>query len=111
MSSAVDKTRRGGGPMLLEYTTYRWHAHVGLEKDFAEAYRYPKEEALACKNDSIKKMAADLRKRWGVRQADLDAVSKDIEKEVDEAVEFAERSPFPAADRLHADVFKEAAAA
>mgnify|MGYP001612213821 CR=1 FL=1 len=111
MSQAVERARAGRGPALLEYMTYRRNAHVGLENDYHEAYRYPREEALALKKDPVKTLAAALIKRWGVKRKALADLFKDIEKEVDEAVAFAELSPFPAPERLHADVFKEAEAA
>lgn len=107
MSAGLEKARRGAGPVLLEYMTYRGRAHVGLERDFQEAYRYPKEEALTRKNDPIKALAADLVKRWGAKRKALAKIADDVAAEVDAAVSFAEGAAFPAPERLYADVFKE----
>lgn len=42
---AVDRARRGNGPSLVEYRTYRWRGHVGPECDWEKGCR-PREELL-----------------------------------------------------------------
>ncbi|MBI4060289.1 MAG: thiamine pyrophosphate-dependent dehydrogenase E1 component subunit alpha [Elusimicrobia bacterium] len=106
MSRAVAAARRGAAPVLLEYMTSRWHEHVGPGTDFQEAYRHPKDRANAAKNDPIRKMAARLKRR-GLSAGRLEAVAAEIRRDVDRAVAFAEESPFPPIERLHADLYAE----
>ncbi|MBI3551248.1 MAG: thiamine pyrophosphate-dependent dehydrogenase E1 component subunit alpha [Elusimicrobia bacterium] len=107
MAKAVAWVRKGGGPRLLEFTAYRWHEHVGPGIDFHEGYRRPNEQALAQKNDPLRLAKADLAKRCKVGPEHFEQWEAEARDEVDEAVEFAERSPFPTAERLHQDVFAE----
>lgn len=108
-SKAVASARRGAGPSLLEFTCYRWHEHVGPEVDFHEAYRRPNEQALAQKNDPLKLARADLSERCGVKEDMFTRWEVDARREVLEAVDFAEKSPFPPVERLYEDLFAEKA--
>jgi len=104
MRRAVEATRLGGGPVLLEYTTYRWHEHVGPGTDYEEAYRFPGESRETAQNDPITKMAARLQRRGLHRE--LAAIATAVRAEIDRAVVFAETSPFPPPERLTADLFE-----
>lgn len=107
-SDAVAKILRGGPPRLLEFTTHRWHEHVGPGKDYAAAYRVPGEEARALKNDPVETSRRRLLKRFGVEPARLDLLRRRAELEIDRAVAFAEASPFPSPDTLLAEPYVEA---
>ncbi len=104
---AVARARRGGGPRLLEFTAFRWHEHVGPGVDFHETYRRPNEQVLAVENDPLKLAKAELLKRARVKTEMFESWEEEVRREVDEAVEFAEKSPFPAIERLHEDVYAE----
>lgn len=107
MSRAVSALRRGGGPVFLEFMTNRWYEHVGPGTDYQEAYRYPKDRAVAAKADPLKKAAALLARR-GIGRERLAAIEREVRGEIDEAVAFAEKSPFPPLERLGADLFEAA---
>lgn len=104
-AKAVAALRKGAGPKLLEFTCYRWHEHVGPGVDFHEAYRRPNEQALASKNDPVKLAKADLASRCGVKDEMFARWDAEAKREIDEAVEYAEKSPFPPIERLYEDVF------
>lgn len=106
MSRAVAAARRGKGPVLLEYMTNRWHEHVGPGTDFQEAYRHPKDRARAAQSDPLRIMEAVLKRRGQSRER-LDALAAEIGREVDRAVAFAEKSPFPPLESLHAGLYAE----
>jgi pyruvate dehydrogenase E1 component alpha subunit len=106
MSRAVTAARRGGGPVLLEYTTDRWHEHVGPGTDFQEAYRHPKDRTNAAKNDPIRRIEI-LLKRRGFTPSRLKDVAREVRRDIDQAVAFAEASPFPPIESLHADTYAE----
>jgi len=109
MSKAVAAIKKGAGPKLIEFTAYRWHEHVGPGVDFHEPYRRSNEQALAMKNDPLKLAKADLAKRCGVKDEMFAHWEAEARREVVEAVEFAEKSPFPTVERLYQDVFAERA--
>ena len=108
-AKAVAALRKGSGPKLLEFTAYRWHEHVGPGVDFHEAYRRPNEQALATKNDPLKLAKADLSARCGVKEDMFGRWEAEVTHEIDEAVDFAEKSPFPAVEHLYENVFAERA--
>jgi pyruvate dehydrogenase E1 component alpha subunit len=81
--------------------TYRWREHVGPGEDFHLGYRARAEAEPWIERDPCRRLGARLDP--GVR-ARLDA---EIEAEIGDAIRFAEESPFPPAEELHADLFRE----
>jgi 2-oxoisovalerate dehydrogenase E1 component len=106
--AALDRIRAGGGPELLEFTTYRLMEHVGPGKDHAEAYRDKESLRRALERDPLD-LARRALERDGVPAARFDEWEREIDREVDEAVAFAERAPFPDAGRVTEDVFVDVA--
>ncbi|MFW2851818.1 thiamine pyrophosphate-dependent dehydrogenase E1 component subunit alpha [Sphingomonas sp. TX0543] len=104
---AVDRARRGEGPTLIEAMTFRMLGHL-----FGADFSYvPKEIAeQGAKEDPIPRFR-QLLLDTHVSESELDAIVADIEKEIDEAVEFALASPFPEVDELRVDVVKQEIAA
>jgi pyruvate dehydrogenase E1 component alpha subunit len=98
-ASAVDRMRRGEGPSFIECQTYRWREHVGPNEDFDQGYRARDDANPWMKEDQVARLARMLSDD---RRAAIDA---DIEREIDDAVAFAETSPFPAIDQLYSNVF------
>lgn len=107
MCAAVQKVREGSGPLLLEYMTYRWHEHVGPGRDHAEQYRDKERMAYALAHDSIETAKTELISKLGVAKDTIDRIESTVRREVEEAVEFAERSPLPDATQLYDDVYEE----
>jgi TPP-dependent pyruvate/acetoin dehydrogenase alpha subunit len=107
MAQAVESIRNGGPPVLLEYTTYRWQEHVGPGIDYHEAYRDPKEVSQALDNDPLKRAKSKLKEAFKIPEEMFETWEQSILQEIEEAVEFAETSPFPGLDRLHADLYEE----
>lgn len=98
-ADAVEAIRRGDGPHFIEVMTYRYCRHVGPGGDTALGYRTQSEIDQWQARDPITHLAESLPVPT---RAALDA---EIEIEIAEAFEFAERSPFPSGDELLADVF------
>ena len=91
---AVDRARSGGGPDALEAVTYRMKGHA--EHD-AQAY-VPKEELEEWRaKDPIERYARALVESGAASANELAAIDQAISEEVDREVEFAEKSPLPAA--------------
>jgi TPP-dependent pyruvate/acetoin dehydrogenase alpha subunit len=100
--AAVRSLRSGeAGPIFLECITYRWKEHVGPNEDYHLGYRTREDAEPWIQDDAVAKIGALL----GVQlRQELEAA---IEAEIQTAFEFAEASPFPEANELFTDVFKE----
>src|SRR6185312_12350483 len=100
-SEVVGKLRAGGGPWFFEVHTYRWREHVGPGADFHLGFRDESEMEAWIAADPVTRLAAELPTR--VRAA----IERETESEIAEAFAFAEASPFPDADELMTDIYRE----
>lgn len=101
---AVQRARAGEGPTLIEAMTYRFHGHVFGDQD---AYMDKARKAEAMENDPVPRFRARLIADGVASEDQLAAMEADIEKQIDEAVEFALASDFPGVEELKRDVFAE----
>ncbi|MFE2321012.1 pyruvate dehydrogenase complex E1 component subunit beta [Streptomyces sp. NPDC059441] len=97
MTDVVARLRAGGGPVLVEAETYRWHGHY--EGD-PERYR-PAEEVEAAKERDPLLIARRHLAAAGVATALVDAVDEEIDKEIEAAVEWARSLLEPAPETLY----------
>ena len=95
------KLRAGEGPQFLEATTYRWREHVGPGQDFKLGYRSQAECERWYETDAVRVLAEQL------PQDQRSLIEAAVEREVAEAFEFAESSPFPAVAELMTDIYTE----
>lgn len=102
---AVEHARAGRGPAFLEFKTYRWLEHCGPLDDRHLGYRPPGEYEAWVARDPLALYTDRLQARGLVTPAELQAMSRDIDREIDEAVTFAKCSPFPARDQLGAHLY------
>jgi TPP-dependent pyruvate/acetoin dehydrogenase alpha subunit len=101
---AVARARRGEGPTLLECQTYRWHFHAMRAARPPETR--PAEEIAAWKaRDPIGRLTQHLVSRNMLAPAELQALRDGVRADLDEAVAFADASPFPDPKDLLADMF------
>lgn len=101
VSKAVKAIRKGkNGPFFFECMTYRWKEHVGPNEDYHLGYRTREEADFWLTNDPLLKLALLIKPKK--RQK----IEKEVEKEIVEAFEYAEKSPFPKSSELFTDVFK-----
>jgi acetoin:2,6-dichlorophenolindophenol oxidoreductase subunit alpha len=103
-SEAVNRARNGLGPTLLECRTYRWRGHVGpaLDTDVGVQRKNEMKEWLP-KDPLIRTQS-----RWiemGMPLSDLEQMKEKIHEEVEEAILFAQKSPYPEQDELVDHVF------
>lgn len=103
---AVTTIRGGGGPVFVEYLTYRFRAHSMYDPDL---YRDPAEVAAWKERDPIPAFAALLRERGHLDDDRLAAIEADVDAEIDAAVAFAEASPLEPLDDLERFVMSEVA--
>ena len=102
---AVERTRRGEGPTLIEIETYRFYGH--FEGD-PEIYR-PKEEVEELrKKDPIIRVRDELMRRGWLSEKEDAEIQARARSEVDEAIKFALDSPYPEPSEALEDVFSAA---
>jgi pyruvate dehydrogenase E1 component subunit alpha len=98
---ALEWTRSGKGPILMELLTYRYRGH-----SMSDPARYrTREEVQDVRehNDPITHVERELA-RLGVKEEELKAIDKEIKDIVVEAAKFAEEAPEPAPAELYTDV-------
>ncbi|NKE71685.1 thiamine pyrophosphate-dependent dehydrogenase E1 component subunit alpha [Candidatus Manganitrophus noduliformans] len=100
--AAVERAREGEGPTLIECKTYRYHGHSEHDQPF---YR-PQNELIEWESrDPIQRFEIYLEKKG----YNVDQMKADTEREVkaitDEAVRFAEESPWPEGKEAIEDLY------
>jgi TPP-dependent pyruvate/acetoin dehydrogenase alpha subunit len=89
---AIERARQGGGPTLIECKTYRWYGHSEIDP---AKYRSPEEVEYWKSRDPIPAMERYLKERGLWSDQWKQQLTGEINQEIDEAVEFAEKSPYP----------------
>jgi len=102
VSEAVNRARKGDGPTIVECKTYRWHGH--FEGD-AQTYKASEEVEEWKKRDPIFSFKSRLIEMAVITDKDYDNITDEITAEIDDAVTFAEQSPFPEPEETLEDVF------
>lgn len=99
---AVDRARAGGGPTLLEFKTYRYRGHSRFEP---ASYRSREEEDEWKQRDPLKLWAARLVEEGLASEEEIKAIRVEVQRRMDEAVEFAENSSDPTPELAQSLVF------
>ena len=88
LAKAVERARTGGGPTLIEIMTYRFRGHSMSDPG---KYRTKEELEERKKNDPVllarKRLTDD-----GVSEKEIAAVDAEVEAEIADAVDFAEKA-------------------
>ncbi|MEO2175851.1 MAG: thiamine pyrophosphate-dependent dehydrogenase E1 component subunit alpha [bacterium] len=104
---AIARARKGDGPTLLECKTYRFYDHVGV-RGMGLTYRTDEELEIWKKRDSIQSFETSLIELKVMTRKKIDKIYSDINKELEEAIQFGEDSPFPDPSNLLDDVYSTA---
>lgn len=102
--AAVDEVRRGAGPRFLECQTYRFRAHSMYDP---ELYRSKAEVEEWKARDPIPALEGLMREWKAIGSEDLPKLERQIASEIDEAVAFADASPWEPVEDLAKDVYTE----
>ncbi|GAA3888541.1 pyruvate dehydrogenase (acetyl-transferring) E1 component subunit alpha [Sphingomonas limnosediminicola] len=101
---ALEWTRGGKGPIIIEFMTYRYRGHSMSDP---AKYRTREEvQDVREHRDPILHAERDLAE-IGVKEEELKAIDKEIKDVVVEAAKFAEDAPEPAPAELYTDVLVE----
>jgi acetoin:2,6-dichlorophenolindophenol oxidoreductase subunit alpha len=99
---AIQKARQGGGPTLIEAKTYRLKGHFVGDP---QMYRDPQDVETRWRDEPIGRFERHLLERRVLTQEEQRAVWLRYETEMEEAVRFAEDSPYPQPQEALADLF------
>jgi pyruvate dehydrogenase E1 component alpha subunit len=91
---AVDRARRGDGPSLVEAKTYRYCEHAE-GAGMPSHYRRAEEIERWRERDPVALSRARLLRSGEASERELAALEAEVERELEDAVRFAEASPFP----------------
>jgi pyruvate dehydrogenase E1 component alpha subunit len=103
--TAVARAKRGEGPTLIEAKTYRWEGHVVGEQAFVGEYRPAEEIENAKQSCPIALFSSRLIATGFIEEAELTRVANEVQREIDEAVAFAQTSPLPEPTEALDDLF------
>jgi pyruvate dehydrogenase E1 component alpha subunit len=102
VSEAIERVREERRPLLVEAVTYRFRGHSMADP---EQYRSKEEVAHWRERDPIPAFGRLLVEQGVLEEADIERIDAEAVSRVDDAVEFADASPFPAPDTLYDDIY------
>jgi pyruvate dehydrogenase E1 component alpha subunit len=103
---AAERARTQKLPSLIEADTYRFRGH-SMRDPAGAVYRTKEEVEREKLRDPIVLFRERARGAGLLSEADVQAIEKDVNDRLDEAVAFADASPEPPLDWLFTDIFKE----
>jgi len=104
VKEAVKRARQGEGPTLIECKTYRHRGH--FEGD-PTVYRSEEEVEQWKKKDPIKRFRKKLLELGTVTEDELNSIDEEVDKMVEEAVEYAKKGKFPEPEKAVEDVYTD----
>jgi pyruvate dehydrogenase E1 component alpha subunit len=102
VAEAAARARRGDGPTLLEFRTYRFKGHSMSDP---QKYRSKEEVEEYKQRDPIEQVLATILENEMMTEAEIEAINKKVKAQVEEAVKFAEESPWPDGMDAFKDVY------
>ena len=99
---AVKRAREKGGPTLLEVKTYRYKGHSMSDP---AKYRTKGEMEEYKLQDPVETTLHKLKEEYKISEQDIEAIKERVKAQVEEAVKFAEESPWPDDSEVYKDVY------
>lgn len=99
---AIRKARQGGGPTLIEAKTYRLKGHYVGDP---QKYRDPQETEARWQDEPIRRFERHLLDQQMLSLETRKSIWQRYETEIEEAVRFAESSPYPKPEEALTDLF------
>jgi len=104
VTEAAERARKGKGPSLLEFRTYRYKGHSMSDP---AKYRTKEEVETYKKQDPLEQVRSTILKQKFAKEEDLKNIESKIKEVVNDAVKFAEESPYPDPSELFKDVYMQ----
>jgi pyruvate dehydrogenase E1 component alpha subunit len=102
IGEAMRAAREDRVPQLVEAVTYRFRGHSMADP---EEYRSKEEVEEWQRRDPITTFRARVTSEDVMSDDDIEALDSEAQQRVDEAVDFADRSPFPELEALYDDLY------
>jgi 2-oxoisovalerate dehydrogenase E1 component alpha subunit len=104
VKAALDRARSGGGPTLVEAKCYRFLSHTTDDDD--RTYRTREEIEKHRTLDPVPKYENFLVERGVITREEIEALKKDVLREVNEITDRAEALPYPEPSQLYVNVYE-----
>jgi TPP-dependent pyruvate/acetoin dehydrogenase alpha subunit len=104
-SEAIARIRKEGSPALLEFLTYRWLEHCGPLDDLHLGYRTQEELSFWQTRCPLRLHRQLLEAAGLLDERQHAAMEAEVGAEIDDAILFAQRSPFPEPTQLMRDIY------
>lgn len=97
----VDAARNGEGPSFIVANTYRYYGH---SRSDARVYRTREEEKFWRERDPIKIFSNKIEEEVLTKE-EINNIEEEVTKQIEEAVDYAIKSPFPEPEELYTDLY------
>ena len=104
VEKAVKRARKGDGPTFLEAKTYRYKGHSMSD---AQHYRTKEEVKEYQKIDPINTTLEYIKQNNYASEKEIEAINEEVKKTIEDAVKYAEESPFPVVQDLYDSVYEQ----
>ena len=101
---AVERARKGEGPTLIEFKTWR---HLGHYVGDPDNYRSAEEKAAWQEKDPIPAVEALLVDRGYATAEDIQVIKNEMQDLINEAIKEAEAAPYPAPETLMENIYAD----
>ena len=105
-SELIEEIRKGSGPAILEAKTYRWHGHYEGEEFLLAERKYRSDEEINAwkERDPVKLFKNRLLAKGTVSEEEINAIDARVLENIEDAVKYAQDSPFPVTSEAYTDV-------
>lgn len=105
VGKAVKAAREGRGPTLVECKTYRFRGHFEGDPNLGDRYRDKKELEAWTAKCPIKGFKNRVIRGKLTTKKELELLEMEVRQEIEDAMAYAEASPFPSGEETLEDVF------
>jgi pyruvate dehydrogenase E1 component alpha subunit len=102
MLEAAEHARSGEGPYFLEAMCYRFRGHSAVD---SELYRTKEEVEARRKDDPLRTFPEWLLSDGLITHDELTQIEHEVDVAVEDAVRFADESPWPTPESLYQDIY------
>lgn len=106
-NTLIEQARCGGGPSFLECKTYRLRDHHNVKTGVEAGYQSQNEWDMWAKRCPLKHLEQVLLEQQIMRKSDIKKMEEEMQRELDEAFDFAQTSKLPAKEILYNVLFEE----
>ena len=104
VTEAAERARSGQGPTLLEFRTYRYKGHSMSDP---QKYRTREEVEEYKLRDPIEQVRKTITENNILTEEELEEIATKVKKQVEDAVKFADESPWPDGKAAFEDVYMQ----